>query len=148
MPYKFGDAVVLVQKSLDNGVEVIRRVNAFVITSTIQPKDATRANGLRDNKGGVLPEGEYLDLAAPRPFAEGFIPKSREMDTLFCPWYSVGPWTDGSWKGWQPGSATAVVPEPAPAQPSEADLDAVAAEQKAAEETTGSPTGKKNRWGK
>ena len=123
MASKFGDAVTLVQKSRDG---TFSRVNAIVLASVIQ--DAARPH-LKAQDGKFLPAGEYLDLAVPRQFPDGHAPKARDMDSLFRPAYSVAPWVSGAWIGWQPGSATAVAPTPAP---SAEDLDSVEAEKKLA----------------
>ena len=103
MPLKYGDSVILIQKS----GEELRRLNAIVLTSATQPKDAVRATGLKDHKGDLLPEGEYIDLVFPRPFENGQAPKTREVSALFQYAYGVAPWKDGAFIGWQPAPTQA-----------------------------------------
>jgi hypothetical protein len=94
MPLKYGDSVVLIQKSPDG----YRRVNAIVLASHFQPKNVTRAAALKNDKG-ILPEGEYLDLEFPRALPEGQRPKSR--DDVFQPAYTVPPFVAGAAIGWR-----------------------------------------------
>jgi hypothetical protein len=138
MGLKYGDAVTLIQKSPDG--KSLRRVNAIVLRSDTQRADKSRSSGfaLNDAQGKALPEGEYLDLAFPRDIPEGHSIKASDMGGIFQPSYVTPPWKEGAFKGWQTGSATAVVPDSAPL-PSAEDLDAVAADQKAAEATSGAP---------
>jgi hypothetical protein len=117
MAFKYGDAVALVQKSPAGS---IRRVNAIVLSSATQPPNATRPNGLKDFKGALLAEGEYLDLAFPRDLG-GQELKVSSLEAIFQKAYSVAPWKDGAWIGWQLGSATDVAPDPAPAQPGDSE---------------------------
>lgn len=98
MPLKFGDAVVLVQKSPDG---VVRRVNAMVLTSAVQPSNPNPSQALKDHKG-VLDPGEYLGLIFPRAFPEGQVPKTSDLDVLFQRTVGTGPWKDGAWIGWEP----------------------------------------------
>jgi hypothetical protein len=125
MPLKYGDSVILIQKSPDG---TLRRVNAIVLESRTQPPNATRPQGLRNSQGALLAEGEYLDVHFPDPslVADGRVLKTRAPEVIFRPAYSVPPWKDGAWIGWQYGSTTPCPPSPLP---SAADLDAVAAEQ-------------------
>lgn len=97
MPLKFGDAVVLVQKSPDG---IVRRVNAMVLTSAVQPSNPNPSQALKDHKG-VLDPGEYLGLIFPRAFPEGQVPKTSDLDVLFQRTVGTGPWKDGAWIGWE-----------------------------------------------
>lgn len=175
MPHQYRDAVCLIQKSRDG---TLSRVNAIVLASTVQPANVNRHHALKD-RGAVLPEGEYLDLAFPRDLA-GHQLKSSNMDAVFQKAYHVPEWEEDAWIGWahlpsvdeidefasayhagherdvkekqdlraeillleEKLSATQQAPASQPPQntmsaPSAADLDAIAAEQKAAEETSG-----------
>jgi hypothetical protein len=99
MPLKYSDAAVLVKKSPDG--KRITRVNAIVMASAIQPKDATaRAGGLKDRSGKMLPEGEYLDLAIPRDLAPGV--KAMSPEVIFQQAVCVPAWREGAWIGWEP----------------------------------------------
>jgi hypothetical protein len=130
MALKFGDQVVLVQKSLDNDKkEVIRRVKATVLDSVTQPPNVNPREALRDHRG-IIPEGEHLELIFPRTFLNGQPPKARDLDLLFQRAVSVPQWKEGLWIGWE-------LPAPPPVLPSAADLDATEEEKKAAEATSG-----------
>lgn len=109
---KYGDSVVLIQKSGDG---TITRLNAFVLRSATQPADATRANGLKNHKGDLLAEGEYLDLIFPRQYENGQPPSSVHFTETVQPTACTPPWKDGAFIGWQKGSATEVAPDPTPA---------------------------------
>lgn len=128
MAFKYGDAVVLVQKSRVGDKDVIRRVNAIVVTSVTSTKDAP----LRTPGRKELAEGEYLDLFYPRAFPLGQEPKARTAEAVFQFAGVVPPWQDGAFIGWEAGSVTAVAPTPAPPQPAEDEAPA---------------SGKKARWG-
>ena len=121
MAHQYRDAVVLIQKSRDG---TLTRVNAIVLASTVQPANVNRHHALKSS-GAVLPAGEYLDLAYPRDLA-GHQLKSSDMDAVFQKAYHVPRWSEGSWIGWEPVGL-----------PSPSDLDAIAAEEKSAEETSG-----------
>lgn len=135
MSLKFGDAVILVQKSGDG---TISRTNAIVLGSRIQPFNVNRAHALKDDSRKPLPEGEYLDLAYPNLglAPEGTTLKTRTPDVIFRLAYDVHVWSEELWIGWEPATQTVVVVE-APGLPSEADLDAVEEEKKIAEATSG-----------
>jgi hypothetical protein len=94
---KYSDSVVLIRKSPDGS---LTRVNAFVLASFIQAKDATRSTGLRDNRG-LLPEGEYLDLMFLEPLPEGVNVKTTAPSELFKPASLTPPWKDGANIGWE-----------------------------------------------
>lgn len=96
MPYKFGDAVVLVQKSGDK----VTRLNALVLASNVQPKNADKRTGLTNNNG-LLPEGEYLDLAFLAPLPEGQAVKTTSPEHLFRPASVVPPYKEGAPIGWE-----------------------------------------------
>lgn len=121
MPLKYRDVVSLVQKSRDG---TLTRVNAIVLASTVQPANVNRHQALK-HRGAVLPAGEYLDLAFPRDLAVHQL-KASDMGAVFQKAYVVPRWTEGAQIGWEPAGL-----------PSHADLDAVAADKKAAEETSG-----------
>src|ERR1700690_81009 len=99
MTLKFGDDVTLVKKSPDG---TITRVNAIVIASVVQQPGVHRSKALR-TQSGVLPEGEYLDLAYPvMELAQtGVAPTTRDMDVLFRKTSATPPWKEGSWIGWE-----------------------------------------------
>jgi hypothetical protein len=97
MILKYGDAVVLVQKSPDG--KTISRVNAIVLRSVMQPPNVARSRALKDHKG-QLPAGEYVDLVYPRE--SPFEPKTNNLDAIFQFAHMVGQWEDGKWIGWEP----------------------------------------------
>lgn len=132
MALKYSDNVVLVIKSPKG----FTRVNAIVIASATQPPDATRATGLRDHTGAVLPAGEYLDLAYPDPAIAAQSPKSRSTESIFRRAWACPPWKEGASIGWQPGAVTPVAPDSGP-QPSADDLDVSAEEEAVTERTRG-----------
>jgi len=125
MALKFGDAVVLVKKSPEGKVT---RVNAIVIAGVVQPPGVHGSKALK-NHAGVLPEGEYLDLAYPVPELadSGLAPTTRDLDVLFRKTAATPPYVDGAWIGWETAESSSL--------PSAADLDAVAAEQEVAKAT-------------
>jgi hypothetical protein len=161
MSLKYGDAVVLVQKWPDG---TVHRVKAIVLHSVVQPPNVHRSKALRDHKG-PLPEGEYLDLAFPREVVEGQQFKPQSIYSAFSGAVCVPQYKDGATIGWElPDTFEAENAElraanaklraelefrneasaslqsqvaALKAQPSAADLDAVAEEQKAAEDTSG-----------
>ena len=98
MSLKFGDSVVLVQKSSDGK---IRRTNAIVLASVVQPSNVDPRQALRDHRG-ILPAGEYLDVIFPRQFPNGNPPKSSDLDVLFQRAVQVGQWKADAWIGWEP----------------------------------------------
>ena len=97
MALKYGDAVVLVQRLPDG---TLRRVNAIVMHSAVQPPNVHRSKALKDHRG-IIPEGEYLDIAFPRVLAYGQALKSRTMEALFQPDWAVPAWKEGANKGWE-----------------------------------------------
>ncbi len=97
MALKYGDAVVLVQRLPDG---TLRRVNAIVMHSAVQPPNVHRSKALKDHRG-IIPEGEYLDIAFPRVLADGQALKSRTMEALFQPDWAVPAWKEGANKGWE-----------------------------------------------
>lgn len=152
MSLAFGDAVVLIQKSPDGS---IRRVNATVLASVVQPSNINPRHALKDHRG-VLPEGEYLELLYPRSFPNGQPPRTRDLDSLFQRAVSVPIWRDGAWIGWEPSVSDSLKSslrsliadredqekkiaelEAKVAEPSAADLDATEEEKKIAEATSG-----------
>ena len=143
MSHEYGDSVVLIKKSPDGS---IRRVNAIVLSSVSQvamTPSTPRSHALRDSKGTVLPEGEYLDVMYPREF-DGQPPKSLALDLIVQKAHSVPPWVEGAWIGWQgdstgPAPPSDLSPDQQDALPSANDLDAVAADQAAADATSGEP---------
>jgi hypothetical protein len=107
---KFGDAVVLVQKSRDGEIS---RVNAIVLHSVVQPdgaeefspKEAEVQRALKAANGKPLPGGEYVDLAFPNL---GLTPQgqpltTRSVELIFKLAYTVAPWKEGAWLGWEAG---------------------------------------------
>lgn len=101
MSLKYGDAVILIQKSRDGDKDVLRRVNAIVLHSASQPENATRSTGLKSSSGALLSQGEYLDLTYPDPGLDGQSISSRSTDQIFRRAYTVAPWQKGAWIGWQ-----------------------------------------------
>lgn len=96
---KYGDAVVLVQKSPDG---VTSRVNALVLAGVVQVKDASARNPLTlKNHAGVLPQGEYLDLLFLPPVQNGVRLKTNGSEALRNA-NAVPVWTEGAWIGWEP----------------------------------------------
>jgi hypothetical protein len=129
---KFGDAVVLVQKSRDGEIS---RVNAIVLHSVVQPdgaeefspKEAEVQRALKAANGKPLPGGEYVDLAFPNL---GLTPQgqpltTRSVELIFKLAYTVAPWNEGAWLGWEPAVA-----------PAEEVADPTESEKKAAEATS------------
>lgn len=104
MALKFGDSVILVQKSRGgDGKETVSRVNAIVLASAVQAPDVHRSQALRDHKGNTLAAGEYLDLAFPNlGLALEHTPIPRAVEQIFKLAYSVAPWTPDKWIGWEP----------------------------------------------
>lgn len=100
MPHAFGDVVVLILKSRDGDKDVLRRVNATVLASVVQPANPQPSTALKTH-AGVLPEGEYLDVIYPRQFAQGSAPKASDLDSLFQRAHVVAPWKDGAVIGWE-----------------------------------------------
>jgi hypothetical protein len=101
MALKYGDAVVLVRKSRDvDGKDSISRVNAIVLASATQPPNANRRGALKNHKG-VLPHGEYLDLAFPTELPEGQLLTSRSADHIFRFAYAVPEWDGDGNIGWE-----------------------------------------------
>lgn len=168
---KYGDAVVLVQKSPGDGS--VSRTNAIVLASTVQSEERTHA--MKDHRGATVADGEYLALAYPNLglVPEGQVLNTRTPEVIFKLTYDTPRWKDGAWIGWEPapseedvrvltealdvarqaigrlGEEVATLmanqnPDD-PARPSAADLDAIAAEQKA-REATEKPKGAG--WGK
>lgn len=118
---KYGDAVVLVQKSAVDGS--LRRLNAIVLDSRVH-------DHVRADRKLVAKDVEHLDLAFPVP-AEA-TPKTRNFDEIFRPAHDVPPFVDGAWVGYE----APIVADPAEARdgdPSAEDLDAVTEEQWASE---------------
>jgi hypothetical protein len=75
-------------------------VNAIVMHSAVQPPNVHRSKALKDHRG-IIPEGEYLDIAFPRVLAYGQALKSRTMEALFQPDWAVPAWKEGANKGWE-----------------------------------------------
>lgn len=138
MSLKYGDVVTLIKKSPD-GKELSRH-NATVLGSFSQPDGAEKMSPKEQELKRVLklngkaPEGgEYLDLVYPRPdlVPAGSVVTTRDVSLVFQHAYAVPQWKEGAFIGWEPQGL-----------PSAADLDAVAAEQKAAQDTADEPAAK------
>jgi hypothetical protein len=95
---KYSDSVTLVQRQSDGS---ITRTNALVLASAIQPKNASIHTGLK-NQHGLLPEGEYLDLAFLTPMPDGQVLKTTSAENYTRPAHLVAPWKDGAVIGWEP----------------------------------------------
>lgn len=169
MSHKYGDAVLLVQKSRDGNV---RRVNAIVLGS--RDRSPTSADQkILEVDGVALPEEEHLDLVYPDPglVPEGQMLTTRDVDSIFRKTYETRAWTEDAWIGFEEGAqeqlaharkaisdmnagiavlrqqlaettegrdeALQQLADQGKRKPSAADLDADAAEKKAAKDTKG-----------
>jgi hypothetical protein len=79
MARKFGDAVVLVKKSLDGKID---RVNGIVLASSTYAPRGNDRKVLKDAKGADLPPSEHLTLAVVQAH-EGIV-KNFDMNTFFA----------------------------------------------------------------
>jgi hypothetical protein len=159
MDPKYGDSVILVKKAADGTVS---RLNAIVLASAFHSPSGADRKVIKVN-GEALPARLHLDLAFADPglVPPGQTLKTRDVALIFRHAYDVPEWEASRWIGFEPVGTNAAAdldvfkaeiaelkatvakqeailnqaPEPAPAQPSAADLDAVAEEQKAAEAT-------------
>lgn len=190
---KYGDVVVLVQKNGSDGS--LRRLNAIVLASANHAPNVL-GKPASDVKKLHADAVEHLDLAfaVPTLVPDGGVLKTRNLEEIFRPAFTVAPYVADAWIGWEPAVAEVVderiegsprevveaaqfreaseivarlrkgladseelvvaqeikitsleaqiagmtkAPEPAPGQPSAADLDAVAAEQAAKDATSG-----------
>lgn len=158
---KYGDCVVLVQKSRDPQTKEVsvQRTNAFVMRSVVQPEGAEKfspakvqsTQALKGPNTQPLPGGEYLDLMYPRPLPNGQTSTTVQMpELIFGRAHAVAPWKEGAFIGWElpryeDGKVTSGLP-------TAGDLDAVAADDAApAPIEPAAPTNsKKNKgvWGK
>lgn len=147
---KYGDRVTLVQKNTDGS---LRRLNAIVLASSTHTPLTHDRKVVKDAKPCL-----HIDLAyaVPTLVPDGGVLKTRNMEEIFRPAYDVAPYLDDAWIGYEVVAdasdsiahlETALAAERAKcgaalaeiaklkAEPTQADLDAVAAEQAAREAT-------------
>jgi hypothetical protein len=109
---KYGDCVVLVQKSRDPQTKEVsvQRTNAFVMRSVVQPEGAEKfspakvqsTQALKGPNTQPLPGGEYLDLMYPRPLPNGQTSTTVQMpELIFGRAHAVAPWKEGAFIGWE-----------------------------------------------
>lgn len=113
MSHKYGDAVVLVLKSVNPSTQEasINRVNAIVLGSFVQPdgaekfspKEVEAKRALKGPDGKAFPGGEYLDLVYPNP---GLVPpgstvSTRDPSIIFQHTYHTAPFKEGAFIGWE-----------------------------------------------